>query len=128
MLFWETEAPSLGVVHHLMVLSYHLQHPSLYSPEGLNGARKLLRDFVDAGMSPETVRKRDKSVLDSGRREYKVTGRPEARGAYDRPVRWTILVSDVVAGGMAGYVENVTAWAQSINEALKQAYGESEPA
>ena len=121
MLVWEMEDPSLYVVHHLLVVSYHLQHPSLYSPEGFSGARVLLREFVDAGMSTEAVRKRDKSALDSGRREFKVTGSPEARGAYDRAVKWTMCAADVVAGGMEHYVENVSTWARSINEALKQA-------
>ena len=35
LLFWENERPELGEVHHLLVLCYHLQHPSLYSAEGL---------------------------------------------------------------------------------------------
>lgn len=47
MLFWEAENPAYGEVHHLMVLCYHLQHPSLYSPEGLTEARKLLAEFVE---------------------------------------------------------------------------------
>ncbi len=43
MLGWESERPSvLGEVHHLMVLCYHLQHPSLYSPEGLSLSTPLM--------------------------------------------------------------------------------------
>lgn len=126
MLYWETEDPSLGIVHHLMVLSYHLQHPSLYSPEALMWGRRTLREFVEAGISTESVRKRNKQLLDSGNRDFKITARPDAQGSYDRPVNWTMVAKDVVAGGKARYIENVTAWARSINEALKQAYGESE--
>ena len=34
MLFWEAEHPAYGAeVHHLLVLCYYLQHPSLYSPD-----------------------------------------------------------------------------------------------
>ena len=47
MLAWEIENPSLGEVHQLMVLSYYLQHPSLYSPRGLEGAKQLLVDFLN---------------------------------------------------------------------------------
>jgi hypothetical protein len=41
MLFWENEDPANGAVHHLMVVSYHIQHPSLYSPEGLENAKNF---------------------------------------------------------------------------------------
>ena len=51
MLFWEVENPGDGAeVHHLMVLCYHLQHPSLYSPAGLSEARRLLAEFVERGL------------------------------------------------------------------------------
>ncbi len=52
MLFWEAEEPARGEVHHLMVLCYHLQHPGLYSPAGLQHALGLLEDFVVRGQSP----------------------------------------------------------------------------
>ena len=53
MLFWENENPTSGAeVHHLMVLSYYLQHPSLYSPEGLDEARRLLTGFLEGGPPP----------------------------------------------------------------------------
>jgi hypothetical protein len=48
LLYWENENPALGTVHHLMVLSYHLQHPSLYSPEGLQYSLQQLIDFLKA--------------------------------------------------------------------------------
>jgi hypothetical protein len=35
MLAWEFEHPEAASVHHLTVLCYYLQHPSMYSPEGL---------------------------------------------------------------------------------------------
>ena len=50
MLFWENEESLLGEVHHLMVLCYHLQHPHLYSQEGLANAAGLLIDFVERGL------------------------------------------------------------------------------
>ena len=46
MLYWEAEFPALGVVHHLMVLCYHLQHPHLYSARTLTDAQGMLVDFV----------------------------------------------------------------------------------
>lgn len=118
MLFWEAETPPLGEVHHLMVLCYHLQHPALYSPAGLEFSRGLLEDFVVRGVTPAEVRQRDRDTVDSGKRNFKITGRLGAQGSYPQPVPWTMRAADVVAGGAAHYIDNVRAWAQSVHEAL----------
>lgn len=118
--YWElADIENLGVVHHLMVLSYHLQHPSLYSPDGLKFSAGLLVDFVARGVTPQQVRRRDRDKLDSGSRQFKIKGTPEAHGAYARPVAWTMHAQDVAKGGTAHYVQNVRAWAQSIYDALE---------
>lgn len=119
MLFWESEDPSLGVVHHLMVLCYHLQHPSLLSPEGLQEQRKLLADFLVRGITTAQVRRRDRSLRDSGRRTWKITARRDRFASYTAPVHWTMTAGDVVAGGMENYVENVRLWAKSVFEAIR---------
>jgi hypothetical protein len=119
MLYWEAEDPALGVVHHLMVLCYHLQHPSLYSPKGLTFSRQLLTDFVEHGVSTEEVRRRNRTVVDSGNRKWKITGTPTSYGVYDRPIHWTMTAADVVAAGIENYREMVRTWAQSVHEALK---------
>src|SRR5262245_9954234 len=119
MLFWEAEQPSLGVVHHLMVLCYHLQHPSLYSAEGLNNAKTLLIDFVAHGLTTQTVRQTNRDAVDSGKRKWTVTARPDSHGAYIYPVKWTMTARDVVADGMDHYVENVQVWAKSVLAVLQ---------
>ncbi len=117
---WEVENLSVnGVVHHLMVLCYHLQHPSLYSPEGVRGAAGLLVDFMERGIGPQEVRARDRDKLDSGRRKFKIKGTPDLHGSYAHPVTWTMTAADVIARGEANYVESVRAWARSVLEALK---------
>jgi hypothetical protein len=65
MLYWENENPLLGAVHHLMVLAYHLQHPSLYSPEGLAYSLQLLADFLKHDLTPEQARKQNRFVVSS---------------------------------------------------------------
>jgi len=119
MLFWEAEYPVYGEVHHLMVLCYYLQHPSLYSPAGLDEARQLLEEFVDRGASPAAVRQRNRDYVDSGKRVWKITGTPATQGSYPQPMRWTMMAADVVAGGSDKYCDNVRTWARSINGALK---------
>lgn len=119
MLAWEWEDPRNWVVHHLMVLSYHMQHPILYSPEGLDGGKQLLVDFVERGVTPEEARRRNRDAVDSGNRGFKITARPGRQGAYERPVAWTMTTTDVIAAGIERYVESVTAWAESILVALR---------
>lgn len=119
MLYWEAaDMEHLGVFHHLMVLCYHLQHPSLYSPEGLAHSRGLLVDFVVRGVTPQQVRQRDRDKVDSGKRDFKIKGTPQSHGSYPHPVVWTMRAADVVAGGSEHYVENVRRWAQWVVENL----------
>jgi hypothetical protein len=119
MLFWEAEYPAYGEVHHLMVLCYHLQHPCLYTPDGLKEARRLLVKFVERGASPAQVRQRNRTQVDSSKRKWKIKAIASSHGSYDQPVRWTLTAADVVAGGSENYCDNVRAWAKLINATLK---------
>jgi hypothetical protein len=119
MLAWEAENPTFWEVHHLMVLCYHLQHPSLYSPEGLTWATHLLPEFVEHGVTTEEVRRRNRDTLDSSKRKWKITGTNASYGKYERPVQWQVTAADVIAGGMDNYCENVRAWARSTLEVLR---------
>ncbi len=103
MLYWEAEEPARGEVHHLMVLCYHLQHPSLYSPDGLRHALGLLEDFVVHGASPVEIRRRNRDKVASDQRTWPITARPDAHGTYDHPIVWTMMAADVVAGGADRY-------------------------
>jgi hypothetical protein len=120
MLFWEAEYPADGAeVHHLMVLCYHLQHPSLYSPESLKEARRLLVEFIENDASPIEVRKHNRARVDSSRRNWKIKGTAVSHGSYAHAMVWKITAANVVADGAENYCNNVRAWAQSINAALK---------
>lgn len=121
MLYWENEDPARLVVHHLLVLCYHLQHPSLYSAEGLAHGRALLADFVAGGLVPQEARRRDRERVASGNRAWPVTSRPGNAGAYERPIAWTMTPADVVAGGAEQYVDNVLAWAEAAHRSLSEA-------
>jgi hypothetical protein len=116
---WELEY-MLYDVHHLMVLSYHLQHPSLYSPDGLENAKGLLIQFFEEGVTPQEVRKKNSAALDSGTRKFKIAGTPESYGKYAHPVQWTMTAADVVAGGMDNFYANVEKWADSILKSLRE--------
>ena len=119
MLFWEWENTDYGVVHHLMVLCYHLQHPSLYSSEGLHEAMHLLADFWEHGVTTEQVRRRNRSSFDSSTRKWKIKGTPDSHGTYDHPIAWTMTASNVIEGGIENYCDSVLTWARLVIEDLK---------
>ena len=121
MLAWENEDPRNGAVHHLMVLCYHLQHPSLYSPDGLRYALGLLVDFTERGLSTEEVRRRSRTQVDSGRRAWKVTARPGEAGAYRRQPAWSMTAADILAGGMEQYLASVERWSRAVLADLRAA-------
>ncbi len=102
-----------------MVASYHIQHPRLYSPEGLDYAKGLLEAFLVEGRSPADVRKRNHAHVDSGQRTWRIKGTPERHGIHPHPVTWTMTAADVVAGGIDNYCANVERWAWSIHKALQ---------
>ncbi len=119
MLFWENEYPEYTYqVHHYLVLCYHLQHPSLYSREMLPGAVRLLGDFL-RGVSTEAARSSSRDVLDSGKRDWKITGTPESHGEYEHPVRWTMTAADITADSVENYEHNVRLWAQTTYDTLQ---------
>ena len=118
LLSWENERPELGEVHHLMVLCYHLQHPGLYSAEGLAHARRLLAEFIEGNLSPEEARRRQQAGVDSGGRGWSVTARAGNHGRYERQPAWAMRAADVVAGSIDNYVANVRAWAGQVHRTL----------
>jgi len=120
MLFWEAENSELGEVHHLMVLAYSLQHPSLYSSQGLENAMGLLVDFLVNGLEPHQVGVNMRAVVDAGKRSWTITARLDSQGSYAHPVHWPVTAAQVVAGGPEAYCQNVRDWAGSILKTLKE--------
>jgi Family of unknown function (DUF5946) len=102
-----------------MILCYHLQHPSLYSPAGLDEARQLLVEFAEYGASPAEVRQRNRARVDSSQRDWKITASATSHGSFDHPVVWHMTAVEVVTGGAECYCNNVRIWAKSISDALK---------
>ena len=119
LLYWENEDPSYGAVHHLLVLCYHLQHPGLYSPQGLEQALQLLVDFLEHGLTPEQARQRSQKKLASGARSWKLTARPGWRAAFPHPVTWSRRTADIVRAGPDQYLTSVRSWAASILDDLR---------
>lgn len=111
----------VGQVHHLTVLCFNLQHPSLYSKRGLEDAKDFLKEFVDKNVSFEEHDLRNRERLSSAVRDWKIAGTPEDHGEYATAPQWEMRAQDVVLGGLEGYGERVKAWSASIYNTLKQA-------
>lgn len=119
MLFWEWDE-QLFDVHHLLVLCYHLQHPSLYSPQALGWAKHALARIMEDGATPQSMRRQSSRSLDSGARDYRITGTPGAAGRYEKPVHWDMRAADVVNAGIDNYYASVRQWAASIRKSLRE--------
>ena len=118
MLYWESEYPDYGIVHHLMVLCFYMQHPSRYSAEGLANAKMLLTEFVANNATPQAMRRRNAPVVASNVRTTPVTARPGNAGAYAHPVTWTKRAADVARADAHDYVANTRAWARATYDDL----------
>ena len=120
MIRWDFEDfAGVGQVHHLTVLSYNLQHPSVYSPKGLEDAKSSLQEFLTHPASFAAHDKRNRERLASDVRDWKITGTSECHGEYGRAPAWKMRASDVVHEGLSSYVENVKKWAASVSESLR---------
>jgi hypothetical protein len=121
MLFWENDVPARGVVHHLMVVSYNLQHPAILSPEGLQYSIGLLNEFLTGTLTLAALRASVRAETASDRRHWPITARPGAQAAYNPSIAWALRTTDVIAAGADAYVERVRAWAASIRQSLRTA-------
>ena len=116
---WELDH-QLYDVHHLMVLCYHLQHPTLYSTEALHGAKVMLAEFVETDISPQAMRQRMAQSVASDKRTYKIKGTFESHGEYEKPATWDSWASDVTKAGIDSYYQSVHHWAESIVKTLRE--------
>ncbi len=114
MLAWDFEnRADAWSVHHLTVLCFHIQHPSRYSPAGLQGALELLNDAVNKGIPADKLRQKLSAIADSSVRTTPITnhGIP---GSHGRLIAWPLMAADMTKDGVDVYCERVKAWARSI--------------
>jgi hypothetical protein len=120
MLIWDFETPTRAFkLHHLTVLCYHLQHPSLYSPEALESAKKFLRSIIEKDVFAQKLLGINRQTLTSNGRTWKIKGTLESHGSYQSEIKWSMTAFDIVTHGLSSYTEMVQKWAESIYEDLK---------
>ena len=103
-----------GVVHHLTVAAYMLQHSSRMTREGWQYERDLLREFLVEKKTPATIRMQIKDTVDSGKRTFKFkskTGVPVIN-----KTTWQKTILDVRVENADVYCDDINAWARSVLE------------
>lgn len=108
----EFENPvTYGAVHHLTVPCYMLQHNG-YSREGWLEVRKMVAQFVEEGVTPAEIRKRNRARLDSRQREWSITKGPKL-AEFDT-ITWSRTIADVRLDDPQTYCADVERWAESV--------------
>jgi hypothetical protein len=103
-----------GVVHHLTVAAYMLQHSSKLTREGWLHMRELLKEFLVEHKPPEHVRRQNRDLVDSGKRKFKIASK-DGLPVINKST-WTKTILDVRAESAEVYCADVTAWARSVLE------------
>ena len=107
----EIDDPAYGIVHHLTVPAYMLQHNG-HSRDGWLYSRALLAEFVHGGLSPVDARRRNRRALDSGNREWSITRGPKFE-RFDQIV-WTRTIADLRFDDAESHCADVRAWATAV--------------
>lgn len=122
----EFEDPAFGMVHHLTVPAYMLQH-NRYSHVGWLVTRDLLASFVRGEVDPAGARRQYKAKYSGGERAGSITKGP--RFAQFDQITWTRTIADVRFDSAEVYRADVEAWAAAVvadTEAVIAALGTTE--
>lgn len=120
MLAWDFQDPSgAGRLHHLTVLCYNLQHPSVYSPEAFEEAKQMPTDFIVNNLSAKQMLAKQRQRFSSKNRNWKIRGTSERFGSYPQKIDWTMTAAEVAALGLSNYPGSVLKWAKTIFEDLR---------
>lgn len=103
-----------GIVHHLTVAAYMLQHSSKLTKEGWLFERGLLKEFIIDNEPPAFIRKQNKDIVDSGKRTFKIKSRDGL--PVINKTTWMKTILDVCTENAEVYCTDVTAWARSVLE------------
>ena len=103
-----------GVVHHLTVAAYMLQHSSKLTREGWLYERELLREFLVENKPPEFIRKQIRDLVDSGKRKFKIASKDGL--PVINKFTWTKTILNVRAENAEIYCADVITWAKSVLE------------
>jgi hypothetical protein len=117
----EAIAGGLGESAHFYAVStYVLQHPESmrYTAEALAGVRRAISGHLTGRLRLEQLRRQVRQAADGKARILRRPGDAVVRWPVQN---WPMTIVDILAGGVPGYVERVTAWATSVVRTLDDA-------
>jgi hypothetical protein len=111
LLAWElSDLARNGRYHHLLVLSWELQHPSRFADRTITWARESLHRSIVDGVPARQLRRDAAEWQSQDRRTFKIT-RDDAEVVHRE---WTQTLGDVIAKGEEGMPESVLEWATAV--------------
>lgn len=108
----EFQDPAFGVVHHLTVTAYMLQHSSQMTREGWIHQREILHQLLIEDKPPAFIRQQNKDLVDSGKRAFKIKSK-DGKPVINKTT-WTKTVLDIRMENAEEYCEDVIAWASFV--------------
>ena len=106
-----------GIVHHLTVTAYMLQHSSKLTREGWLHMRELLHEFLVENKPPQFIRKQNRDLVDSGKRKFKIKSK-DGLPVINKS-KWEKTILDVRTENAEVYCADITAWARAVLEDAK---------
>jgi hypothetical protein len=106
-----------NTAHFLAVASYNLQHPSDFTPEVLAGLRETFSDVLGGRATVADALARARKATDGSTRVLRRPGDPATR-PNGWPSRWGMTVRDVCDVPVSRYLQQVQAWAISVDAAI----------
>ena len=103
--------------HFLAVASYNLQHPADFTPDVLAGLRKTFGDVLGGRATAADALARARKATDGSTRVLRRPGDPPTR-PDGWPTRWAMTVRDVCDAPVSRYLQQVQAWATSVDAAI----------
>lgn len=114
-----TDFNGAGRLHLLGAMTYNLQHPALYSREGLDAIKQVVKAIIESDDAYTKEHERDLSrQLASESRQWTMHATPTNQASYTTPMQWSMTIADVLADGPDDYTERVKAWGQSVYDVL----------
>jgi len=103
-----------GAVHHLTVAAYMVQHSSKLTRAGWLHERSLLKEFLIENKPPAYIRKQNRDLVDSSKRNFKIKS-TDGKSVINKTT-WTKTILDIRMNDAKAYCEDVTAWTKSVLE------------
>jgi hypothetical protein len=107
-----------GVVHHLTVAAYMIQHSSKLTREGWLHMRGLLHEFLVENKPPQFIRKQNRDLVDSGKRKFKIVSK-DGLPVINKSM-WVKTILDVCTENAEVYCADITAWARAALEEAEE--------